>query len=251
LTTTTRKEELRKILERLNSGEDVEEVKKDARKLLKNIEASELSQAEQELIEEGMKEEELKGLCQAHIEVTRQELEKLQLELEPGHPLDTLIKEHDEILKMLDSLEQVKEEIAAMENYENKAPVFDQLKDLAHHLIETEKHHDREEETIFPRLRDQGVSGPANIMELEHEDMWPRKERLASLAENVEEMEFEEFKEKLSKDIDYLVHHLRDHIFKENNILYPTARELFAEEEWEDIEKRSDEIGYCCFTPDK
>jgi len=88
-------------------------------------------------------------------------------------------------------------------------------------------------------------------MELEHEDMWPRKERLASLAENVEEMEFEEFKEKLSKDIDYLVHHLRDHIFKENNILYPTARELFAEEEWEDIEKRSDEIGYCCFTPDK
>ena len=251
MATTERKEELKEILLRLNCGEDVEKVREDARELLKNIDPSELSRAEQELIEEGLKEDELKELCQAHIEATQEELKKLQLELEPGHPLDTLIKEHDKILEMLDELEQIKEEIKKLSKYDEDSPVFDRLRELAQHIIETEKHHDREEETIFPRLREEGVSGPANIMEMEHEDMWPRKERLARLAEEVEEMDFDEFKKKLSEDIEYLGLHLRDHIFKENNILYPTAQKLIAEDAWKDIEKRSDEIGYCCFTPEK
>ncbi len=250
MTAADRKEELKSVLRRLNEGEEVEKVKEEAKDLLRDIDPQDLSRAEQELIEEGLKEDELKHLCQAHIEATQEELEKLQMELEPGHPLDTLIKEHEEILDMLDRLEEIKEEIDELEEYDEDNPVFSELEELAHHMIETEKHHDREEETIFPRVREGGVSGPANIMEMEHEDMWPRKERLAELVENAAELDFAGFKEKMSADIEYLALHLRDHIFKENNILYPTAQEIIEEGEWQGIKERSDEIGYFCFTPD-
>jgi|GEM_PF-1928779 len=43
---------------------------------------------------------------------------------------------------------------------------------------------------------------------------------------------------------------LRDHIFKENTILYPAAfRAIRDPKVWDDILHKCDEIGYCCFTP--
>jgi len=42
---------------------------------------------------------------------------------------------------------------------------------------------------------------------------------------------------------------LPNHFYKENNILFPTALQVFTEQEWVDSRKEFDEIGYCCFTP--
>jgi len=42
---------------------------------------------------------------------------------------------------------------------------------------------------------------------------------------------------------------LSSHIFKENNILFPTALRVIKNKEWFDIRQNFDEIGYCCFTP--
>ncbi|MFW5998407.1 MAG: DUF438 domain-containing protein [Halanaerobiaceae bacterium] len=246
----TKKEELRDILERLNQGEEVEKVKQEAQDLLNEIEPKELSEVEQQLIEEGLPETELRGLCEAHIEAMKEELEDLKLKLSPGHPLHTLIAEHDEILDMLGELEEVNRKIQNMKEYDPDNPVFDKLKDLAHHLIETEKHHEREEETIFPEVDESGITGPTRIMRMEHDDMWPRKEKIEELANNIGNINFTEFKRELKENTEYLVLHLRDHIFKENNILYPTADSVIAENKWEDIKRRCDEIGYCCFTPE-
>ncbi|MFW6007314.1 MAG: DUF438 domain-containing protein [Halanaerobiales bacterium] len=247
----TKKEELKDILERLNQGEEVEEVKKEAQDLLNEIDARELSEVEQQLIDEGLPETELRGLCEAHIEAMKEELEELKLKLSPGHPLHTLIAEHDEILNMLSELEEVNNKIQEMDEYDPENPVFEKLKDLAYHLIETEKHHEREEETIFPEIDEKGITGPTRIMEMEHEDMWPRKENIEKLANSAGEMDFEKFKKEINQQIEYLVLNLRDHIFKENNILYPTADSMIEDKKWQDIKKRCDEIGYCCFTPEK
>ena len=47
----------------------------------------------------------------------------------------------------------------------------------------------------------------------------------------------------------YIIFNLRDHIFKENYILYPSSLEVIEEKEvWDDMKKRCDEIGYCSFT---
>jgi len=77
---------------------------------------------------------------------------------------------------------------------------------------------------------------------MDHEEMWPKKKELKSLSQNPDRN-----KEDIIELIDYLVLNLRDHIFKENNILYPSALEELVD--WDQIKKEGDEIGYCCFTP--
>jgi DUF438 domain-containing protein len=43
---------------------------------------------------------------------------------------------------------------------------------------------------------------------------------------------------------------LRDHIFKENNVLYPAALEVIEDESvWTRLKQECDKIGYCCFKP--
>jgi len=72
------------------------------------------------------------------------------------------------------------------------------------------------------------------------------------IQEKVAEMDFAEFKEKLDEAAKYIVFHLRDHIFKENYILYPTAMESISEKEiWKKMKDDCDKIGYCTFTPNK
>ena len=249
--TKNKKEELKEILERLNKGERTEEVKKDARDLLDNLSAKELSEAEQELINAGLPETELRHLCTAHIEMMEEELKALKTNVNPGHPLYTFIYEHDEILKILDSLDELNEEIQKLDSYDENNVVFNELKEIGSQLLETEKHHEREEDALFPEIDGKGVTGPTRIMRMEHEDLWPHKERIAELANNVENINFNKFKEELNEHVQHVVLTMRDHIFKENNILYPTAKEVIAEDVWEDVKRKADEIGYCSFSPEE
>jgi hypothetical protein len=43
---------------------------------------------------------------------------------------------------------------------------------------------------------------------------------------------------------------LSNHFYKENHILFPTALKAIEAQEWSDIKRQFDEIGYCCFTPE-
>jgi uncharacterized protein len=68
----------------------------------------------------------------------------------------------------------------------------------------------------------------------------------------VSNSKFNEFKKELDEVAKYIVLSLREHIFKENNILYPTALEAIDEKEsWKRTKKECDKIGYCCFTPER
>lgn len=249
MTAVKRKEELKEILTRLNSGEATEEIKAEAQELIKNISAKELSEAEQDLINEGLEETELRHLCTAHIEAMAEELKELKANVPVGHPLSTLISEHEEILKILGRLDEVNTEIQELEEYKVDNPIFAELKGLAEKLLDTEKHHTREEETLFPEVDKTGVTGPTRIMRMEHDELWPHKEEINRLAAEVSEMDFEVFQKELKEHSNYVVVTLRDHIFKENNILYPTAKDLIDDEIWQEIKEKSDAIGYCSFTP--
>jgi len=243
-----KKERLKEILERLNNDEDIAGVKEEARKLIDEISAKDLSEAEQALINEGLEETKLRHLCAAHLEVMADELDELQRDLEYSHPLAVLIREHDEILDTLNRLEIAVNKIDKLDEYDPNNKIFKELKDVGEILLETEKHHEREEEALFPEVDEKGITGPTRIMRMEHDDLWPYKEEIAELSNDVSEMDFEEFKRQIKELSEHLILTLRDHIYKENNILYPTAKDVVDEDKWEGIKKLSDEIGYCSFT---
>ena len=87
-------------------------------------------------------------------------------------------------------------------------------------------------------------------MRMEHDDLRAKKKFLKQAALEVSQLNFDEFKEKVDDTSKYIIFNLRDHIFKENYILYPTAIESIKDKEiWKDMKRRCDEIGYCGFTP--
>jgi len=70
-----RQEVLKDIIRELHEGGDLEEQKKRFADLIKDIRPTEISEMEQKLIEEGLPEEEVKRLCDVHVQVFKESLE--------------------------------------------------------------------------------------------------------------------------------------------------------------------------------
>ncbi|MEX0974273.1 MAG: DUF438 domain-containing protein [Bacillota bacterium] len=236
---------------RINSGG----ISKDeAGKTLASISEVELSLAEQRLLERGVSPAQLQGLCKVHLQVLDKQAEDLLAATEPGHPLHTLVSEHRMILGFLDSLEEaagvIERTPAWVSEDEALKDALYAVRDVAYHLVETEKHHAREEKALFPAMEERGITGPTRTMRLEHADLWPHKETLNDLAQNANPETYAEVRDEIVAHAVYIVGNLREHIMKENSILYPAAYQAIVyNAAWEDIKRKCDEIGYCCFTP--
>jgi DUF438 domain-containing protein len=243
-------EKLTEILQKLNESGVTESLRKEALDIVSNINPLELSIAEQNLVEKGMNPQDLRHLCDIHMEVLKDELDKIKNKVEPGHVVHTFIAEHDRILEFLTELEEVNLSIQKLESYDNNLEEIEVLKTVVNNILEAEFHHQREEQVLFAEMEARSITGPTRIMRMEHDDLRAKKKLLRETAEKVSEIDFNEFKKIVDDTAKYIIFNLRDHIFKENYILYPTAIESIKEsEKWKAMKEKCDEIGYCSFTP--
>lgn len=245
----TTKEELKQVLRGLKAQGESIQVKEQAAEFLKNIDAKTLSLAEQELMQEGVSQDELRSLCSVHLEILGDTLEQQQPELEVSHPVRILMEEHKIILQNLDELRRIASAVETAQEFGDFKDQLAHLKEITHLLLETESHHQREEESLFPRLEKRGVTGPPQIMRLEHEELRAKKRALGELVERAGNGNFREFAQELRGVGGYIADNLRDHIYKEDNILYPTALDTLEPEEWSEMLAEFERIGYCYFTP--
>lgn len=243
-------DELTNVLRKLNTANISPELRREALEIVKNIDPVELSIAEQKLVDEGINPNDLRHLCDIHMEVLKDELEKIKNSLEVGHVVNTLIVEHDKILEFLTRLEELNSEVQKLDSLKGNEQYIDELKATIDNIIAAEPHHKREEDVLFKELENNEITGPTRIMRMEHDDLRAKKREIRELLNCIEYVPFDDFQERLQDLTSYLIFNLRDHIFKENTILYPTALESLKDIElWEDMKKRCDEIGYCSFTP--
>lgn len=85
-----RKERTKEIILELPQGKTVDQVKNKFNNIVKDIAPVELAAIEQELINEGLPIEEVRRLCDVHMEVFKTALEKTpDPEVSPGHPIHT------------------------------------------------------------------------------------------------------------------------------------------------------------------
>ena len=172
-------------------------------------------------------------------------------EISPYSIIDTMVKEHEIILGYLEDLERINRNIQKTESYSNEEGEFDRLKHIAEHLIAAEPHHQREEQGLFPEIEKRGLTGPPSVMRMEHDILRRYKHQLKDMLEKSGEMDFHELKQQLKNATTNIVPTLREHIAKENNILYPMAKQAISDfEVWERMKQECDKIGYCCLTPD-
>lgn len=227
------REKLKELLRKLQGGEEVEKLRNEFKDLLKSIPPLEIPLIEQELMEEGISAEEIAKMCDIHVELFRESLaETMGDDIPEGHPLHTLYMENDMITKDAEILNLHAGNLK--ENAENLKP----LKELAEQLpMIGVTHYTREEMLLFPYLERRGITAVPSTLWRKHDEC-RAKIKLLLLSINQKDMQkIEEKAREASKA-------MMDMVFRENNILYPTLKELLSEGEWVAIRQQEDEMGY-------
>jgi hypothetical protein len=247
--TQDKKKMLKELIKQLHAGASPQEVRQKFKQVLGTVGPLEISQIEQELVQEGMPQEEIHRLCDVHMLVFQEQLESQKSETPPGNPINILTEEHKIMLQLL---EMAKTTLAQIQQVHGAGDALDEmahLKHVAEDLKDSEKHYLREENVLFPTLEKHNVREPPAIMWTEHNQIRPMKKEYCGLIENYGSMSFADFKRQLAEKTKSLSEILSSHFFKENNILFPTALKVVTEDEWIDVRKGFDEVGYCRFTP--
>ncbi len=245
-----KKQRLKDLIRKLHEGAEPDEVKEEFKEFLKGIGPTDIVGIEEELIQEGMPREEIHRLCDVHLAVFRESLEKEKTLAPPGHSIHTLMEEHKMLLQFAENLKSTAERIQEAKDFDAVTKETKQLNHIAEHFKDSESHYVREENVLFPYLEKHGVTQPPAIMWSEHNEIREIKKKLYDIVDQHKSMALHDFAKKLANVATSLGDTLQSHFYKENNILFPTALKVIAEDEWIDIKKQFDELGYCCFTPE-
>ncbi|MBI4447889.1 DUF438 domain-containing protein, partial [Candidatus Woesearchaeota archaeon] len=243
--TSDKKQQIKELIKKLRTEDDIAALKEEGKELLKNISPKDLAMIEQEIIQEGTTRKEMRKLCDAHLEVMKEGLKGINMKLKPGHPIHTLMEEHKMIIEFVNKLKDTIKRLESKKSYEEASEDVAMLIHIAEHLVEADKHHQREEEALFPEIEKAGMTEPPLIMREEHEELKPKKVELYKIAKENKKLPYKEFVKKAKETAQYIIKELPDHIYKEDNILYPLAIETIPKEKWAAIKKKCDKIGYC------
>lgn len=238
-----RQEVLKDIIRELHEGGDPETQKKRFAELIKDISPTEISEMEQKLIEEGMPEDDVKRLCDVHVQVFKESLEgQPLLAAIPGHPLHTLTEENRALQKILTDFKALLERVTPGEGAVRLEKLQDEIKSALDKLGEVEKHYLKKENQLFPLLESKGVSGPTKVMWAIHDDIRMMIRELRGLLSEHKAAELRAAGLRLCEM-------MADMIYKEEKILFPMSLESLDERDWARVKKGEEEIGYAWATP--
>jgi DUF438 domain-containing protein len=238
-----RLEVLKDIIRELHRGGDLEEQKKRFADLIRDVSPTEISEMEQKLIEEGLPEEEVKRLCDVHVQVFKESLEGQPLPSAiPGHPLHTLAAENRALEKLLVEFRGLLDRIDPRDGGVSLEKIRDQLASALDELAQVEKHYLKKENQLFPILELRGVSGPSKVMWAIHDDIRMMIREFRGLLVEEKAAELVALGRRLSEM-------MTDMIYKEEKILLPMSLEALEEKDWARVKRGEQEIGYAWIHP--
>ena len=244
-----KKAQIKEAIRQLHAGVPPEQVKEKFRAVFEGTDSLEIAKIEEELVKEGTKREEMRKLCDVHMAIFKEQIEKQHPDLKPSQPISILMEEHKIMTKMSEDLLSLANKILKVNDMRYVEEDIHQLEHLINDFTDSEKHYLREENVLFPMLEKHGITEPPAVMWMEHDQIREQKKKLQPLIKDVNEASFPNFKDQLWETANTLGHLLPSHFYKENNILFPAALSTITQQEWLDIRKQFDAIGYCCFTP--
>jgi hypothetical protein len=198
---------------------------------------------EQELISEGLPEEEVRKLCDVHVQVFEDSLAAQPAPLTvPGHPLHTLAEENRAMEKITAQVQDLLSRLRSGPAPGDWPAHRGRLSSLAASLAEIEKHYLKKENQLFPRLEARGVSGPSKVMWAVHDDI---RAHLKDFRRAVELGD----PELAARTGQWVLQEMRDMVTKEEKILFPMCLEMLDEADWVRVKKGEEEIGYAWIAP--
>lgn len=146
--------------------------------------------------------------------------------LQKGHPVNIYFLEKETIHSIINELAESDPEIDFHKFYNS----FNQLATI-------EKRFVRKENQLFPYLEKKGWSGPSKGMWSFHDTLREQFKLLRLL------METKNFN-KIKTDLEFLIENITRLLYIEDTVLFPNALELLNEQDWIEMRKGEEEIGW-------
>jgi len=244
-----RKELLKHMILQLHQGEAPELVRKRLVELLRNVPYDEVVEVEQELISEGLPEEEVLKFCDIHTMVLDGHIDQSGAKpVPPGHPVDTFRKENRELEKVVDAIEQLLSQIPALQEGQVK-DLFLNLHARFNELMDVDKHYKRKEYLIFPYLEKYEITGPPKVMWAKHDEARQKLKAALEVVSAPGVITPDEANAVTEMVIRPAIQAIPDMIMKEEEILFPMCMDKLSDEEWYAIYQQTQEFGYCLYDP--
>lgn len=206
------------------------------RESFEGVTASEISEAEGALLEEGLPIEEIQKLCDVHATVFKGSIEEIpqpeDLSLISGHPVNIIKLENRELERII---KEIRLRSKKIENHTDMKEVLSGVEELAKVGI----HYKRKENLLFPYMEKHGIMAPPKVM-------WGVDDEIRVAIKEVKEM--------LSNGtgnigstilkLEEMLVKTEEMIFKEENIMIPMLTDVMTLEEWKVVASESIEIGF-------
>ena len=205
-----RKEKIRSYIKRLSDGEDLELVRKEFRENFDGVSSSEIMDAEESLLDEGIDKEEIRRLCDVHSSLFHGMTSTEGQQISYDNPVLSLFQDENN---------KIKDEIAKLKSYFDEE-IFDKpLENLQKLLV---SHYRKKGDLIYPLLASKyNKSGPSEVMwAVDYE-----------ILKNIKKARKKQDKELLIETII----RAEEMTYKEENILYPLLEEHVSEKDFSDI----------------
>lgn len=245
-----RKELLKHMITQLHQGEAPEMVRKRLVELLQNIPYDEVVEVEQELISEGLPEEEVLKFCDIHTMVLEGHIDQTGSKPIPlGHPVDTFKKENRELERVIDAIDNLLKQITSINDSQVK-DIFLKLHARFNELMDVEKHYLRKEYLLFPYLEKYEITGPPKVMWGKHDEIRAKLKAALEVVSAPGAITAEEAAT-VSEMVFYpAIQGVADMIMKEEEILLPMSMDKLTEGDWHAIYQQTMEFGYCLYDPE-
>ena len=237
---------IQEYLKRLGTDEDFEKVRADFAKEFEEVDAADIMQAEQQLLQNGTPLEEVQRLCDVHAALfhgkTKEEQianaekqsatalkEKRQRSVGayagiPGHPICTFVLENKELEKVIAQCR------AAIGTGKIEDELFERLRQVSVHYA-------KKGDLLYPHLNVKyKISGPSAVMWTVDDEI---RDELASLAQQRTNDSV------WTEQLQAVLVRMEEIIYKEQNILFPNCTLNFTEEEWMQIYRDSKDYPSC------
>lgn len=224
-----RKAALKSILRELHEGKDPQTLKERFSNLIGDVSPGEIGRLEQELVGEGLNPEEITKLCDLHVRVFQEGLER-QAKLETGteHPLTLLRNENQQIQKSVLEFRNELNRLKAPQPDAAPAAVTETVRERLDALAKVEAHYRRKENQLFPFLEKHGITAPPQVM-------WSVHDEIRALLRDTRTALDSADAEQVSAKGNELAHKIDDMIYKEEKVLFPMAMEVLTREDWDEM----------------
>lgn len=242
-----RKELLKHLILQLHGGEAPEQVKSRLINLLHSVPYNEVVEVEQELISEGLPEEDILRLCDIHTDVLDGNIDTSTAKSVPaGHPVDTFKQENRALENRIKQIKELFSKFAEIKTEEYNRYLL-KLRELLNELSDVDKHYLRKEYLLFPFLEKAGITGPPVVMWGKHDET---RELLKAAHEAIGSgLAKDELESVIVLILQPVLDAVEGMIMKEEEILLPMALDTLTDEQWYQIYEDTSVYGFCLYDP--